>query len=153
MASIQYRIRRIRVNEITVTIHRATHEIGGNCIEIAAKGERILLDAGRPLDASDDEVSGGLVPGTLDLERPVAGVLLSHSHQDHYGILDETALQAGQCIAAKLRNRSSALLLESLIKPRLSSSEIGKATFPLCWGLFTSRLFSRIIQRSMLTCC
>ena len=77
------------MNAITVTIHRAAHEIGGNCIEIAAKGERILLDAGRPLDASDDEVSSGLVPGTLDLERPVAGVLLSHFHQDHYGILDE----------------------------------------------------------------
>jgi ribonuclease J len=34
-------------------------------------------------------INAGLVPGTLDLERPVAGVLLSHSHQDHYGILDE----------------------------------------------------------------
>lgn len=76
------------MNAITVTIHRAANEIGGNCIEISAMGERILLDAGRPLDASEDDVSSGLIPGTLDLEQPVAGVLLSHSHQDHYGILD-----------------------------------------------------------------
>lgn len=73
---------------IQLTIHRAAHEIGGNCIEIAAKGQRILLDAGRPLDASEDEASG-LVPSTLDMVQPVAGVLLSHPHQDHYGLLDE----------------------------------------------------------------
>ena len=71
-----------------LTIHRAAHEIGGNCIEITAQGQRILLDAGRPLDASEDEASG-LVPSTLDMEQPVAGVLLSHPHQDHYGLLDE----------------------------------------------------------------
>lgn len=76
------------MNPVTVTIHRAAHEIGGNCIEIAAKGERILLDAGRPLDASEDEASG-LVPSTLDMNQPVTGVLLSHPHQDHYGLLDE----------------------------------------------------------------
>lgn len=73
---------------VTITIHRAAHEIGGNCIEIAANGERILLDAGRPLDASEDQICG-LVPSTLDVDRPVAGVLLSHPHQDHYGLLDE----------------------------------------------------------------
>lgn len=74
---------------LQLTIHRAAHEIGGNCIEIStADGARILLDAGRPLDASKDETSS-LVPGTLNMERPVTGVLLSHPHQDHYGLLDE----------------------------------------------------------------
>jgi ribonuclease J len=75
-------------DSVTLTIHRAASEIGGNCIEIAANGERILLDAGRPLDASEDEACG-LVPKSLDLVQPVAGVLLSHAHQDHYGILNE----------------------------------------------------------------
>jgi ribonuclease J len=75
-------------DSVTLTIHRAAKEIGGNCIEIAAKGERILLDAGRPLDASEHEACS-LVPRTLDSVRPVAGVLLSHPHQDHYGILNE----------------------------------------------------------------
>ncbi|MDR2208337.1 MAG: MBL fold metallo-hydrolase [Azoarcus sp.] len=76
-------------NDFTLVIHRAADEIGGNCIELSiADGARILLDAGRPLDASED-VQEGLVPKTLDVSRPVTGVLLSHSHQDHYGLLDE----------------------------------------------------------------
>ena len=74
---------------LTLTIHRAAHEIGGNCIEISTvDGERILLDAGRPLDAPN-ETTECLIPKTLDLECPVSGVLLSHPHQDHYGLLNE----------------------------------------------------------------
>jgi ribonuclease J len=73
---------------VTVTIHRAAHQIGGNCIEIATGGARILLDAGRPLDAPNHQTSG-LVPATLNMAAPVAGVLLSHPHQDHYGLLGE----------------------------------------------------------------
>lgn len=74
---------------VRLTVHRAAHEIGGNCIELAtAEGSRILLDAGRPLDAPEG-VSEGLLPKTLDLGSPVEGVLLSHPHQDHYGLLDE----------------------------------------------------------------
>jgi hypothetical protein len=38
---------------VTLTIHRAASEIGGNCIEVAVdSGERLLLDIGRPLDAA-----------------------------------------------------------------------------------------------------
>jgi ribonuclease J len=72
-----------------LTVHRATHQIGGNCIEIAAPGgERIVLDVGRPLDAARDAT--GLLPKTLDVERPLVGLLISHPHQDHYGLLGET---------------------------------------------------------------
>lgn len=75
------------MNEVMLTIHRACNEIGGNCIEISAKGERLLLDAGRPLYLSE-EIVNKLIPSTLNLDRPVSGVLLSHSHQDHYGMLE-----------------------------------------------------------------
>jgi len=76
-------------NDLTLTIHRAANEIGGNCIELSvADGARILLDAGRPLDAPEGACEG-LIPQTLDVSRPVNGVLLSHPHQDHYGLLDE----------------------------------------------------------------
>ena len=47
----------------------------------------MLLDVGRPLDAPKEAI--GLLPDSLDLERPVDGVLISHPHQDHYGLLDE----------------------------------------------------------------
>lgn len=73
---------------VTLTVHRATNEIGGNCIEIAHDGQRILLDVGRPLDAPRGTT--GFLAQTLDRTIPVAGVLISHAHQDHYGLLDET---------------------------------------------------------------
>lgn len=72
---------------LTLTVHRATNQIGGNCIELATETSRILLDVGRPLDAPKDET--GLLPETLCLDRAVDGVLISHPHQDHYGLLDE----------------------------------------------------------------
>jgi ribonuclease J len=43
---------------VSLTVHLATNQIGGNCIEIAASGGRIILDVGRPLDAPDDAVGG-----------------------------------------------------------------------------------------------
>ena len=48
---------------LALTVHRGTQQIGGSCIEIAhPNGERLILDAGRPLDGS-----GGR-------NRPAAGV-------------------------------------------------------------------------------
>lgn len=72
---------------LKLVIHRAAHEIGGNCIELTSStGHSLLLDAGRPLDAPVG-VTEGLVPTTLDTSVSVEGVLLSHPHQDHYGLL------------------------------------------------------------------
>ena len=72
---------------LTLTVHRGTQTIGGSCIEISsAEGERLILDAGRPLDAPRD--AKGLLPNTLDLSRP-ATVLFSHCHMDHWGLIDE----------------------------------------------------------------
>ncbi len=73
---------------VRLTVHRSTHEIGGNCIEIsAADGHRVILDVGRPLDAPED--ARELLPKSLDLTAPVDGVLISHPHMDHYGLLEE----------------------------------------------------------------
>ena len=73
-----------------IRIHRGTKEIGGTCIEVEARGKRIALDVGLPLDAPKDEDSHeGLlppVPGFRERDDSLLGVLISHPHQDHYGL-------------------------------------------------------------------
>ncbi len=65
---------------MNIKIHRGTHEIGGTCIQISTKTTNILLDAGLPLKQDS-------IP--VDLSKiNFEAVLLSHSHLDHYGLLD-----------------------------------------------------------------
>ena len=72
---------------VRLTVHRGTQQIGGTCIEIVhPDGDRLVLDAGRPLDAP--EGATGLLPASLDRTRP-ATVLISHPHQDHWGLVEE----------------------------------------------------------------
>lgn len=79
------------MNEVQLTVHRATNQIGGNCIEIADDvGRRILLDVGRPLDAPSG--ARGLLPKSLNIDSAMGGVLISHPHQDHYGLLEDVPL-------------------------------------------------------------
>jgi ribonuclease J len=80
------------LSQVSLTVHRATHAIGGNCIEVSTTdGSRLILDVGRPLDAPREAT--GLLPASLDLEAGVDGVLISHPHQDHYGLLNEVPSQ------------------------------------------------------------
>ena len=71
-------------------IHRGTKEIGGTCIEVEAQGKRIVLDAGLPLDAPDDEEMRRCllpaVPGFRERDESLLGVLISHPHLDHCGL-------------------------------------------------------------------
>ena len=93
---------------MNLTIHRGTHEIGGSCVELATKNTRILIDIGLPL--VDEEGQSFKLGNYLDLskaelvERKIAkdipglykedtdskppdGILISHSHPDHYGLM------------------------------------------------------------------
>jgi ribonuclease J len=73
---------------VSLTVHRSTQSIGGNCIEISTSdGNRVLLDIGRPLDAQKDATN--LLPDSLVQNGTVDGILISHPHQDHYGLLEE----------------------------------------------------------------
>ena len=75
-----------------IRIHRGTKEIGGTCIEIEAQGKRVVLDLGLPLDAPDDADAGvhesllPRVPGFREPDDSLLGVVISHSHPDHYGL-------------------------------------------------------------------
>jgi len=46
----------------SVCVHRGTQQIGGTCIELSCRGERILLDLGLPLDAADTDPTTLLPP-------------------------------------------------------------------------------------------
>ena len=75
---------------VSVTVHRGTAEIGGSCIEIrSAAGQRLILDAGKPLDAPQDATD--LLPPSLDRSTD-ATVLICHPHQDHWGLINELPL-------------------------------------------------------------
>jgi ribonuclease J len=70
-----------------VCIHRGASQIGGTCVEIEAQGNRLVLDVGTPLDAEDArKVELPAVPGFIDADASLLGVVLSHPHQDHYGL-------------------------------------------------------------------
>ena len=86
-----------------LTIHRGAHTIGGTCIEIRVENSRIILDLGLPLmgkggtqideeDLLNPSIENGILPkveGLYKKQQPsVEAVLISHSHIDHYGLLN-----------------------------------------------------------------
>lgn len=74
-------------------IHRGAREIGGNCVELEAGGKRLVLDLGRPLDAEPArKVDLPDIPGLgLPDDGSLLGVVLSHPHQDHYGLAPQVS--------------------------------------------------------------
>ncbi len=63
-----------------IKIHKGTNEIGGNCVELSHGDCSLLLDIGLPLDPES-------VPAPVEDMKPSA-ILVSHPHQDHYGLMD-----------------------------------------------------------------
>jgi ribonuclease J len=72
-------------------IHRGSDNIGGSCVEVRAQdGSRLLLDLGLPLD-TDYDVPPPSVSGIDGSDAHLRGIVVSHSHPDHYGLIDEAA--------------------------------------------------------------
>jgi len=62
-----------------IVLHKGSHEIGGTCIQLTARKTSILLDAGLPLSAESQPT---------DLSHlSVDALLVSHPHQDHFGLM------------------------------------------------------------------
>ena len=71
-------------------IYRGSKQIGGSCVELESEGAHIVLDLGLPLDV--EAPSGVFVPPIEGLRSPVPsllGIVLSHGHRDHWGLLPE----------------------------------------------------------------
>lgn len=72
-----------------VRIHRGTQEIGGTCIELEEDGKRIILDVGLPLNAGEVDSIENLLPrvkGFREKDNSLLAVIISHPHQDHFGL-------------------------------------------------------------------
>ncbi|MCP3681381.1 MAG: MBL fold metallo-hydrolase [bacterium] len=64
-----------------ITIHRGSQEIGGTCIEVSTNSTKLLLDIGKPLNNEYVDLSF--------VERNMYdAIMISHSHQDHYGLIE-----------------------------------------------------------------
>jgi ribonuclease J len=71
-----------------VCIHRGSKQIGGSCVELEASGQRLVLDLGLPLDAeSNDRQHLPVIDGLDGTDPSLLGILISHPHLDHYGLL------------------------------------------------------------------
>lgn len=69
-------------------IHRGSKQIGGSCVEVENNGQRLLIDLGLPLDA-EKNCSQCLpdIPGLDGSDPSLLGILISHPHLDHFGLL------------------------------------------------------------------
>lgn len=62
-------------------IYRGTKEIGGTCVELTADNGKILwIDLGAPLDDKN--------PNVKYVNNKVDALLVSHPHQDHFGLME-----------------------------------------------------------------
>jgi ribonuclease J len=87
-------------------IHRGTKEIGGSCVELQSEKTRIIIDLGMPLVNGQNEpfdsrllkdksipelIASHLLPDIKGIyageEKSIDAILISHPHQDHYGLL------------------------------------------------------------------
>ncbi|MDP2854511.1 MAG: MBL fold metallo-hydrolase [Smithellaceae bacterium] len=90
---------------MNLTIRRGTNEIGGTCIELQSDTNKILIDFGMPLvnklgNSFDfapyiklsipELVKQGILPnvqGAYSDKPEIDGVIISHPHADHYGLM------------------------------------------------------------------
>ena len=94
------------MTSIKIIVHRGAHEIGGNCVEIATEKSRLIVDVGMPLSEMTEDrsvrrkkpiradlVERGIIlpiPGLFEAGPKIEGILLSHAHGDHFGLVNFT---------------------------------------------------------------
>ena len=77
---------------VRVRILRGAREVGGSCVEVEAQGKRIVLDIGLPLAAGPcDSPPLPSVEGLSQGDDSLLGIVISHAHPDHFGLLGRVA--------------------------------------------------------------
>lgn len=79
---------------MNIIVHRGSNQIGGTCIEVYTEKTRIILDVGEELPGLDGSIDDnskrpkvrGLFEGD---KRSVDGLLISHGHGDHLGLIND----------------------------------------------------------------
>lgn len=112
-----------------LTIHRGAHEIGGICIQVTSGTTSILLDIGLPLSDKSPLID------VTNLK--VDAVLVSHPHQDHFGLMGrlphETPVYIGE-LGRNLIDTTSVMLSRELHRNQFRHF---KAWVPFRIGEFT----------------
>jgi ribonuclease J len=121
-----------------VCIHQGTREIGGTCVEIESQGKRLVLDVGLPLDAPDPATFPlHPVQGFESPDESLLGVVISHPHQDHYGLAHRLPEEALFLIGEAAERILAAAALFSPAGIKLKNVEYLADRRPITLGPFT----------------
>ena len=75
-----------------VCIHRGSKQIGGSCVEVESHKQRLIVDLGLPLDAEKNSIQYlPKISGLDGSDSSLLGILISHPHLDHFGLLTHIA--------------------------------------------------------------
>lgn len=122
-----------------VCIHRGSKQIGGSCVEVENCGQRLLIDFGLPLDAEEERVKYlPKIKGLSGDDPTLCGILISHPHLDHFGLLQYLSpkIRVGMGAAAKEIIRTAAPFLPNGKAPLMKGWDF-KAKETLKIGCFS----------------
>lgn len=104
-----------------VCIKRGANQIGGSAVELTSSlGKRLIIDIGLPLDAEENTID--LLPdinGLTEKKEDLSGILISHPHQDHYGL----GIHIDKNIPVYM-SKASADIMEVCVKHHLANAFI-----------------------------
>jgi ribonuclease J len=108
---------------MNLVIHRGSNQIGGSCVEVETQGNRLLIDLGFPLDAEGDPRQFlPAVSGLDGKDSSLLGILISHPHQDHFGLLSQISpdVKIGMGAAARRILTAAAPFIRDRLPPPVS---------------------------------
>ena len=100
-----------------IKIYRGTKEIGGTCVELTADNGKILwIDLGMPLEDKNSNID--YVDNKLD------ALLISHPHQDHFGLMDRISVETPVYIGQISLNLINATRIFRILKEQKGNFKI-----------------------------